>query len=54
MHTKINMLKKGIKNMSKIETISVEKKEVDQQLISLIDKNIVDIRKHRTLCFKFL
>ena len=45
MHTKINMLKKGIKNMSKVETISVEKKEVDQQLISLIDKNIVDIRK---------
>ena len=39
------MLKKGIKNMSKVETISVEKKEVDQQLISLIDKNIVDIRK---------
>ena len=37
------MLKKGIKNMSKVETISVEKKEVDQQLISLIDKNIVDV-----------
>jgi len=31
--------------MSKIETIAVEENIVDKQLISLIDKNIVEIRK---------
>lgn len=31
--------------MSKVETISVEENTVDKELISLIDKNIVEIRK---------
>ena len=31
--------------MSKVETIAVEENTVDKQLISLIDKNIVEIRK---------
>ena len=31
--------------MSKTETISVEQDTVDKKLVSLIDKNIVEIRK---------
>tara|TARA_R100001480_G_scaffold40984_1_gene53722 strand:+ start:556 stop:1272 length:717 start_codon:yes stop_codon:yes gene_type:complete len=31
--------------MSKVETISVEENTIDKELISLIDKNIVEIRK---------
>ena len=36
---------KGHKIMSKTETISVEQDTIDKQLVSLIDKNIVEIRK---------
>jgi|TARA_A100001015_G_scaffold280160_1_gene342060 hypothetical protein len=39
------MFKKGHKIMSKTETISVEQDTIDKQLVSLIDKNIVEIRK---------
>ena len=37
---------KGHYKMSKTETISVEQDAVDKQLISLIDKNIVEISKY--------
>ena len=45
MHNAITMFKKGHKIMSKTETISVEQDTIDKQLVSLIDKNIVEIRK---------